>query len=144
MNLKQPISVSDVVFFDPSSGIQVGTVTLQGQIRLYDIRAQRRPVKIFKQPKDTKTLNYKETRAYTKISRVDDPQKLIIGTNKGCIQTFDFRKDLKPLKASQAFMGAVVDIVSVDDKVMSCGLDRYWKVHTTDKLEEIHQVISEV
>lgn len=130
LNLKQPISISDIVFLDPSSGAQVATVTLQGLVRIYDTRAQRRPVKIFKNPK--------EPRTYTKVSKTHDPMRIIVGTNKGCLQTFDFRKAVKPLRSSQAFMGAVVDLTCLGSHVVSCGLDRYWKIHEAE-LEEVYQ-----
>lgn len=99
----------------------MGTVTKQGQVRIYDTRAQRRPVKIYKNA----------DAVYTCISATNIENEICVGSNRGYLSVMDLRKQMKPLKSFKGFMGGLTDIYCDPEKpiVASCCLDRHFRVH---------------
>lgn len=135
LQLRVPIWVSGICFPDPLSSQLVSYVNRQGHVRLYDLRIhqQRRPVANLFFPEE----------ALTAISASTDPNKVIVGTSKGQMALFDFRKEFKGTQGMfRKFKGCVGAIRSIDcasnGYFASVGLDRFMRVYHVDKKKVEH------
>ncbi|XP_059093763.1 WD repeat-containing protein 74-like [Tigriopus californicus] len=135
LQLRVPVWVSGVCFPDPLSSQLVSYVNRHGHVRLYDLRIshQRRPVANLFFPEE----------ALTAISASTDPNQVIVGTSKGQMALFDFRKEFKGTQGMfRKFKGCVGAIRSIDCATngyfASVGLDRFLRVYHVDRKKVVH------
>lgn len=127
LQLEVPIWDSDVGFIDANT---VVTCSRYGYVRLYDIRAQRRPVQKYTSEDQMSfaTLVAKDNYIYS-------------GTTMGAMKAFDTRRMKSFVHTYKGFTGSISD-VHLDDSgkylVSSC-LDRYARVHHTDSCVLLYQ-----
>lgn len=134
LDLRIPIWVTDLSFMQDNYTIAVAS--RHNCVRLYDPRAQRRPV-----------LNIKhEESPLTSICSVPDRQgHVVIGTAHGRVTLFDLRRHKVKTRAPVVFKGingAIKDVAAVSPSppvAYSVSLDRYVRVHNLDTKETIHK-----
>ncbi|CAK9825312.1 WD repeat-containing protein 74 [Anthophora retusa] len=103
---------------------QIVTVGRYGYVRLYDPRAQRRPVT------DIEMAN----EPLTTLSIVPREKQIIVGSGKGKMNLIDLRKPAKVLNTYKDFVGSVTGISCSNNGpfVVSVSLDRHLRVHHID------------
>lgn len=127
LQLEVPIWDSDVGFIDANT---VATCSRYGYVRLYDTRAQRRPVQKYatEDQMSFATLVARDNYIYT-------------GTTMGALKAFDTRRMKNFVHTYKGFTGSISDL-HLDESgkylVSSC-LDRYVRVHHTDSCVMMYQ-----
>lgn len=130
LNLRRDVSISGIEFLDVNA---ICTVTKQGNVRIHDPRTQRRAVMTFKNDKDMP--------CYTCIRSCDQPQRLLLGTNRGAVQAIDIRQNIKPAKAVKLSMGAVTEIVGTFHSfAFVYSIDRFLWIISTETLQPCFKV----
>ncbi|XP_076231030.1 WD repeat domain 74 lethal (2) k09848 [Calliopsis andreniformis] len=122
LQLRVPVWISDIDFF-PSTE-QIVTVGKYGHIRLYDPKAQRRPV-----------VNVEEkNEAWTTLSLTPKEKQIIVGSGKGKMNLVDLRNPGRILNTYKGFEGGVTGIAcsTIEPYVVSVSLDRHLRIHHID------------
>ena len=119
LQLRVPVSVNDLCFL--TNDKHVVTVGKYGHVRLYDPKAQRRPVV---------NLEIKEE-AITTVSACTQDRQVVCGTGKGKMNLIDLRKTGKILNTYKGPVGAVTAIAvsKIEPLLLSTSFDRYLYVH---------------
>ncbi|XP_022818970.1 WD repeat-containing protein 74 [Spodoptera litura] len=120
LQLRRPVWVTDLVFLPQEGGRLVAVCSRHGYVRLYDSRAQRRPVI---------AVDF-EKMAATCITNSFDERQVLVGFGRGQLHQVDLRKG-KPDKGYKGCVGAVTDIAIVKEPrlIVSSSLDRQLRVH---------------
>ncbi|XP_034234774.1 WD repeat-containing protein 74 [Thrips palmi] len=125
LQLRVKVWVTDHVFMPSSDNVAVGSK--YGYVRLYDPKAQRRPVVNVNMPE----------MAVTCIASTGDDHTVLCGLAKGNIVAVDLRMG-RTAQNYKGFVGAVRDIAChpTEPYIVSVGLDRFLRVHhkTTKKI----------
>lgn len=134
LDLRVPIWVTDIGFVPGTAHQPVIAVgTGYHQLRLYDTRAQKRPVY---------SKEYGKA-AITALSCAEDGRYYFIGTATGDMARIDLRKG-DVVNTYKGFAGAVLSIDNYKDDsqqlVASCGLDRYLRIFDVDPPGMKHQM----
>ncbi|KAI6206684.1 WD repeat-containing protein 74 [Aphelenchoides besseyi] len=127
--LRKPIWVSAIRFTDSKL---ICTATGHHQLRLYDLKAQRRPVQ------DVEWLQ----EPITAISTTYRPEQLIVGNTRGDLALFDLRGKIRPLQKFHGFAGSIRSIHAhpTEPTFASCGIDRFLCVHNI----QTHQMVKKI
>ncbi|GFU52584.1 WD repeat-containing protein 74 [Nephila pilipes] len=117
LDLRVPVWITDLKF---KSVDNIVTCTRHHQIRLYDTRAQRRPVI---------DMDF-ERYPLMSLSLAHNDNQVVVGSSRGRMALIDLRRKL----LVHAFKGFVGSIRSVQCHptlpwVASCGLDRFLRIH---------------
>ncbi|KAG7197165.1 hypothetical protein KM043_007247 [Ampulex compressa] len=130
LQLRVPIWISDIGFLPNTD--HVVTTGRYGHIRLYDAKAQRRPV-IHMDVKDE---------ALTTLAITPREKQIIIGTGKGGMNLVDLRKPGRVLNTYKGAVGGITGIACSKSYpyVASVGLDRYLRVHHMDTKAQLKAV----
>ncbi|KAJ8705844.1 hypothetical protein PYW08_012890 [Mythimna loreyi] len=129
LQLRRPVWVSDLVFLRGEGGRLAAVCSRHGYVRLYDSRAQRRPVV---------SVDF-ENMAATCITNSFDERQVLVGFGRGQLHQVDLRKG-KPDKGYKGCVGAVADIALVREAglIVSASLDRQLRVHRHHSKELIY------
>lgn len=130
LQLRTPISVTDLCF--STNDKQIVTAGRYGHIRLYDPKAQRRPVV---------NLEMKEE-ALTTISPCVQDRQFVCGTGRGRMNMIDLRKTGKILNTYKGAVGAItaVAVSKIDPCIVSTSFDRYLYVHDINSKKLLKKV----
>ncbi|OXU22120.1 hypothetical protein TSAR_004544 [Trichomalopsis sarcophagae] len=130
LQLRVPIGVADLCFL--TNNKQVVTVGRYGHIRLYDTKAQRRPVV---------NLEMKEE-SLTTVSTCADDRQVVCGTGRGRMNLVDLRKTGKILNTYKGPVGAVTSVAvsKVDSCLVSTSFDRYLYIHDVESKKLLKKV----
>ncbi|KAK6622747.1 hypothetical protein RUM43_008590 [Polyplax serrata] len=123
LELEVPIWVTDLTFL-PDSEYKVAVSTRHGQVRLYDTKAQRRPVI---------DINI-ENQSLNTITLCHNNNQVIVGSTTGHLMMADLRGKGKILHRYKGPVGSVRQ-VAAHPKLpyfASVGLDRYMRIHHTE------------
>ncbi|CAH2101534.1 unnamed protein product [Euphydryas editha] len=125
LQLRRPVWVSDLTFLAPEL---LAVCSRHGYVRLYDTRAQRRPV-----------CNVEfESMAATCMAPGFDDHHVLVGFGRGQLQQVDLRNG-KPDKGYKGAVGAVTSVVGVGGRVVSVSLDRHLRVHKANTKELVYK-----
>lgn len=126
LQLRVPVWDTDIRFIPDSQNIV--TTTGKCQIRIYDPRAQRRPVK---------EMEWLEE-PLTAMSLCHSPMHIVAGNTRGEIGFFDLRNKMHLVCKLKGFTGSVrgIDAHPSTPYVASCSIDRFVRLHdiSTKKL----------
>ncbi|XP_060809163.1 WD repeat-containing protein 74 [Amyelois transitella] len=125
LQLRRPVWVTDLAFVPGEGGNLVAACSRHGYVRLYDSRAQRRPV-----------INVDFEMAATCITPSFDERQVLVGFGRGQLHLVDLRRG-KPDKGYKGATGAVTDVAVFPRErlVVSSSLDRHLRVHQFDTKE---------
>ncbi|XP_032526165.2 WD repeat-containing protein 74 [Danaus plexippus] len=125
LQLRKAVWVSDLTFLSPS---ELAVCSRHGYIRLYDTRAQRRPV-----------CNVEcDKMAATCISKGFDERQVFVGFGRGQLHQVDLRRGHLD-KGYKGAAGAITGVVISHGSVISCSLDRHLRVHRADTKELLYK-----
>ncbi|XP_068625995.1 WD repeat-containing protein 74-like [Battus philenor] len=132
LQLRRPIWVSDLTFLPDQGGHLLAVCSRFGYTRLYDTRAQRRPVC---------TVEFPNGMAATCIESSFDSRQVLVGFGRGQLHQVDLRKG-KPDKGYKGCVGCVTDIAVHRPLrlVVSTSLDRHLRVHSYDTKELLYKI----
>ncbi|GBN10750.1 WD repeat-containing protein 74 [Araneus ventricosus] len=121
LDLRVPVWITDLKF---KSLDKVVTCTRHHQVRLYDTRAQRRPVI------DMEFERY----PLMSLSLAHNDNQVVVGSSRGRMALLDLRKKLL-VHVFKGFAGSVRSIQCHPTLplVASCGLDRFLRIHDLNK-----------
>lgn len=109
----------------------LATCTAFNEVRVYDIRTGKKPVRNTQLNKDSENCYY----PLYAITSSRDSRYIFTGDSIGHIYKLDLG-DLRILgKARDVNVGAVRDLQCTDTLLVSCGLDRYVKVYSQETME---------
>ncbi|XP_060066310.1 WD repeat-containing protein 74-like [Ylistrum balloti] len=130
LNLRVPVWVIQTRFLPQSE--KLVTTTGHHQIRVYDPKAQRRPVLDF--PYDEYPITALSTWG-------NQDNKVIVGNTHGQMALIDLRKGAM-VQQYKGFAGGIRCIQCHESQplVASCGLDRFLRVHDLETRELLHKV----
>ncbi|KAJ8704167.1 hypothetical protein PYW07_013461 [Mythimna separata] len=134
LQLRRPVWVSDLVFLRGEGGRLAAVCSRHGYVRLYDTRAQRRPVV---------SVDF-ENMAATCITNSFDERQVLVGFGRGQLHQVDLRGG-KPDKGYKGAAGAIADIAVVSGTrlIVSVSLDRQLRVHSHASKELLyHQYLT--
>lgn len=133
LQLRVPVSVSDLCFLNNNE--QVVTVGKFGHIRMYDPKAQKRPVVNVE-------MKNEHDKALTTICPSTIDKQVVCGTGKGRMNLVDLRKSKGILNTYKGAVGAVtaVKVSESDPCVVSTSLDRYLYVHDLNSKKLLKKV----
>jgi len=132
VKLRQPIWVRDVHFLGENS-TQIVAATSYHQVRMYDTKAQRRPI-----------FNIElGTDPFTCMAPVDDTA-VITATSTGIVSLFDLRKRQCVGSYKGKIAGSIRSVHVHPSKPIfaCCGLDRFVRVFDIKKRTLLHKVRS--
>ncbi|KAL4714758.1 hypothetical protein ACJJTC_002617 [Scirpophaga incertulas] len=129
LQLRQPIWVSDLTFLPGSNGQLLAVCSRYGYVRLYDTRAQRRPI-----------ANVEFKMAATCIAPSFDDRQVLVGFGRGQLHQVDLRNSRSD-KGFKGCAGAVSDVAIArnDRLVVSVSLDRQLRIHSYDTKEMLYR-----
>ncbi|KAL0808325.1 hypothetical protein ABMA28_012814 [Loxostege sticticalis] len=132
LQLRRPIWVTDLTFLPNEGGHLLAACSRHGYVRLYDTRAQRRPV-----------CNVEFTMAATCIAPSFDERQVLVGFGRGQLHQVDLRNG-RPDKGYKGSAGAITDVVAVpvgqDGRlVVSTSLDRQIRIHQYESKELVYK-----
>ncbi|CAI8048464.1 WD repeat-containing protein 74 [Geodia barretti] len=134
LGLRVPVWVNRVVFSPDHSGPQsiLVTGTGYGEVRMYDTRAQKRPL--------LRTEYGGEP--ITALTMSPDGRYCVAGNSVGELVRFDLRAGGGVAGRYKGFGGGVTAVdVSGDGSILAaCGLDRYLRTYSLDRPKLLHQV----
>ncbi|CAL1268694.1 unnamed protein product [Larinioides sclopetarius] len=121
LDLRVPVWITDLKF---KSIDKVVTCTRHHQVRLYDTRAQRRPVI------DMEFERY----PLMSLSLAHNDNQVVVGSSRGRMALLDLRKKLL-VHVFKGFAGSIRNIQCHPTLplVASCGLDRFLRIHDLNK-----------
>ncbi|CAH2062522.1 unnamed protein product, partial [Iphiclides podalirius] len=130
LQLRPPVWVSGLVFLPGSGGRELAVCSRHGYVRLYDTRAQRRPVCNVTFPK----------MAATCIETSFDERQVLVGFGRGQLQQVDLRRG-RPDKGFKGCVGAVTSVAVHRPLrlLVTTSLDRHLRVHGFDTKEMLHK-----
>lgn len=129
LNMRVPVWITDMEFLKDSK--QIVTCTGYHKVRLYDpTTSQRRPVLDF---------DWGE-HPFTSLSLRPNEMQIIVGDTQGGMALMDIRKGAM-VHCFKGFSGAIRDLKCHETLpyVVSCGLDRFLRVHDIDTKELLHK-----
>ncbi|KAI7824509.1 WD40-repeat-containing domain protein [Kickxella alabastrina] len=124
LGLRPPVWITDMQFLDANTSVpQLAVSTGHGQIRIYDAKAQQRPVQ------DWQITKHPILHILASHLRPE----LFFADNMGNMQQLDLRTG-KVIGGYKGIAGAVCDMALSEDgrKVAEVGLDRFLRVYETD------------
>uniref|UniRef100_A0A914KVD8 Uncharacterized protein n=1 Tax=Meloidogyne incognita TaxID=6306 RepID=A0A914KVD8_MELIC len=137
LELRVPIWIKNCRFMDESSNC-LATSTGNAQIRLYDVRVQRRPVL-------QETWSEEPINALSTCCR---EHHLLAGNSRGELGLFDFRSSTTSRLKSKykGFSGSIKSIDASDNhpKFISCGVDRFVILHNLDTKQIFKKIYAKV
>ncbi|CAG9132969.1 unnamed protein product [Plutella xylostella] len=124
LQLRQPVWVTDLCFLPGEGGRLVVGCSRYGYVRLYDTRAQRRPVV---------NVEFKAMAATCVTPSFDDKQ-VLVGFGRGQLHQVDLRGKGRPDKGYKGSAGAITCVAAAPAprRILSVGLDRHLRVHDYD------------
>ncbi|KAI6175466.1 WD repeat-containing protein 74 [Aphelenchoides bicaudatus] len=130
ISLRVPIWVKDARFVNDSK--QICTTTGHHKIRLYDPKAQRRPVMEVKWG----------TEPIIAMSTCHRPQHIMAGNTHGEMSLFDLRNKIRPIQKYKGFAGSIRSIHAhpTEPFVAACGVDRFVMVHNVDTRKTVNKI----
>ncbi|XP_075989500.1 WD repeat domain 74 lethal (2) k09848 [Anticarsia gemmatalis] len=130
LQLRRPVWVSDLCFINNEGGNVLAVCSRHGYVRLYDTRAQRRPVQC---------VDF-ENMAATCISNSFDDRQVLVGFGRGQLHQVDLRKG-KPDKGYKGATGAITDVTIARQErlVVSASLDRNVRVHAFESKDMVYK-----
>jgi len=129
LQLEVPVWDSDLSFVNNSENF-LATCSRYGYIRFYDYRQQRRPVN-----------SYVDNRDQAFNSMAERNGIVYVSTTTGSLYAFDLKNMKVPLHTYKGATGSITSI-AVDETgkfVFSASLDRYVRVHNTDRANLVYQ-----
>ncbi|XP_013135879.1 PREDICTED: WD repeat-containing protein 74 [Papilio polytes] len=132
LQLRVPIWVSDLTFMPGQGGNILAVCSRYGYVRLYDIRAQRRPVC---------NVDFQNGMAATCLEPSFDERQVLVGFGRGQLHQVDLRRG-KPDKGYKGCVGGVTDIAIHREHrlVVTTSLDRHLRVHSYDSKELLYKL----
>ncbi|KAM3958650.1 LOW QUALITY PROTEIN: WD repeat domain 74 lethal (2) k09848 [Aphomia sociella] len=129
LQLRRPIWVSDLTFL-PGEGELAAVCSRHGYVRLYDTRAQRRPVC---------NVDFNAMAAVC-IAPSFDERNVLVGFGRGQLHQVDLRKG-RPDKGFKGAAGAITDVLAVPGErlIISTSLDRHLRIHQYDNKELVYK-----
>lgn len=129
LDLRVPVWVT-VAKFIPSTD-KIITSTGHHQVRMYDIKAQRRPVL---------DMSFDEYPITAAAIHPSSDNQVVVGNTIGKLAILDLRKG-RPIQVFKGFSGAIraVEHHPTLPVIVSCGLDRYLHIHSVE--DKSHQKI---
>ncbi|XP_071041287.1 WD repeat-containing protein 74 isoform X2 [Parasteatoda tepidariorum] len=117
LDLRVPVWITDMKFQELN---KIVTCTRHHQVRLYDTRAQRRPVI------DMEFEKY----PLMSLSLAHNENQIVVGSSRGRMALIDLRKKLL-VHVFKGFAGSIrcVQCHPTQPLVASCGLDRFLRIH---------------
>ncbi|XP_072941228.1 WD repeat-containing protein 74 [Epargyreus clarus] len=125
LQLRRPVWVSDLCFLGENL---LAVCSRHGYVRLYDTRAQRRPVCNV----DTASM------AATCISPSDDERQVYVGFGRGQLHQVDLREG-RLSKGYKGAVGAVSDVTAAGEWLLSASLDRHVRLHRRESKELVYK-----
>lgn len=122
LNLRVPVWVTCARFLPKSE--KIFTATGHHQVRMYDMKAQRRPVL---------DLSFDEYPITALSLCPKNENEVVVGNTVGKLAVLDVRKG-RPVQVFKGLAGAIraVEHHPTLPVIVSCGLDRYLHIHSTD------------
>lgn len=122
LNLRVPVWVTCARFLPKSE--KIFTATGHHQVRMYDMKAQRRPVL---------DLSFDEYPITALSLCPKNENEVVVGNTVGKLAVLDVRKG-RPVQVFKGLAGAIraVEHHSTLPVIVSCGLDRYLHIHSRD------------
>ncbi|KAF7637889.1 hypothetical protein Mgra_00002594 [Meloidogyne graminicola] len=137
LELRVPVWVTNCRFLDESENC-LATSTGNAQIRLYDVRAQRRPV--LQQSWLEEPINA--------LSTCCRERHLLAGNSRGELGLFDFRSSStnRLVAKYKGFSGAIksIDASNNQPNFLSCGVDRFAILHNLDTKQILKKIYAKV
>ncbi|KAG6462825.1 hypothetical protein O3G_MSEX013488 [Manduca sexta] len=129
LQLRRPIWVTDLTFLPGEGGRLAAVCSRHGYVRLYDSRAQRRPVH-----------NVEFQLAATCIAPSFDERQVLVGFGRGQIHQVDLRVG-RPDKGYKGCVGSVTCLAAVKQQrlIVSASLDRHIRVHRYETKELLYK-----
>lgn len=130
LELRVPIWISDLHFLPGTQ--QIATAGRYGHVRLYDPRAQRRPM-----------INITiQDEALTCLNVTSKEKHIIVGSGKGRMNLVDLRKSGTVLNTYKGFAGGVTGVACSmsNPYIASVSLDRYLRIHHIDTKELLKKI----
>ncbi|VDK50989.1 unnamed protein product [Anisakis simplex] len=130
LQLRVPIWDTDIRFMNESQNIV--TTTGKHQIRVYDPRSQRRPVK---------EMEWLEE-PITAMTLCNSQMHIVAGNSKGEMALFDLRNKLRVVCKLKGCSGSVrgIDAHPASPLVASCSIDRFVRLHDFNSKKLIKKV----
>ncbi|KAM3717584.1 WD repeat-containing protein [Dirofilaria immitis] len=130
LQLRVPIWVNDIRFIPKSQNVV--TVTGKHQIRLYDPRTQRRPIK---------ELEWAEE-PLTAMSLCRNEMQIVAGNTRGDIGLFDLRNKMHMICKYRGCAGSIsgIDAHQSAEYIASCSLDRFVRLHELNSKRLVKKV----
>uniref|UniRef100_A0A915CS07 tRNA:m(4)X modification enzyme TRM13 n=1 Tax=Ditylenchus dipsaci TaxID=166011 RepID=A0A915CS07_9BILA len=134
LELRVPIWVTNTRFLN--DGRHIVTTTGKHQIRLYDPRAQRKPVKEFEWLDEP-------IQALSTCCREDF---VLVGNNRGELGLFDLRTKISLASKYKGFAGAIrsIDAHPTEPIFASCGIDRFVVLHDLNTRRVLKKIYCKV
>ncbi|VDD87135.1 unnamed protein product [Enterobius vermicularis] len=134
LQLRVPICDNDIRFLSDARSIVTATGTCQ--FRLYDPRAQRRPVKEMKWLEEPVTA----------LSLCSSPNLFLAGNTRGDMGLFDIRNKMSMVCKYKGFAGSIRGIAahSQSPYVASCSIDRFVRLHDLNTKQLLKKVYCKV
>lgn len=122
LNLRVPVWVTCARFLPKSE--KIFTATGHHQVRMYDMKAQRRPVL---------DMSFDEYPITALSLCPKNENEVVVGNTVGKLAVLDVRKG-RPVQVFKGLAGAIraVEHHSTLPVIVSCGLDRYLHIHSRD------------
>lgn len=130
LGLEVPIAITDARYVDDVGNIIEATKV--HELRLYDPRAQRRPVK---------KIPFMDV-PITAVSRCYRDKHVLAANSIGEMGLFDLRSKIHPVCKYKGQAGAIrsIDAHPTAPYVATCGIDRFVRVHDIDTKKLSHKV----
>ncbi|QQP35655.1 WD repeat-containing protein 74 [Caligus rogercresseyi] len=123
LQLRVPVWVSDLLFLEEERILSY--VSRHSHIRLYDVRAQRRPLVSF---------GYPNKEPLTCMARTHDSKGVLVGSSQGGLAHFDLRMGLKGMvKKYKGSVGSIRSIAYENGHFAAVGLDRFIRIYSLEK-----------
>lgn len=132
LELEQPVWENDVVFVDRNT---VASCSRHGYVRVYDLRGQqRRPVQAYAPPEGND-----DQLSFSCLT--NHGEYLYAGTTTVGTRAFDIRRMKNHIHVYKGFTGTVtsIDVDSTGSYIFTSCLDRYVRVHNTQKTAMVYQ-----
>ncbi|CAB4055800.1 NSA1 [Lepeophtheirus salmonis] len=115
LQLRVPIWISDMAFLGETDSI-LSTVSRYGHVRLYDTRAQRKPVVSF---------GYSNDEPLTAMAGTGHDKRILVGTAHGGLALYDLQMGVKGMvRKYKGSVGSIRSIAYENGHFASVGLDR--------------------
>ncbi|KAL3984808.1 WD domain G-beta repeat family protein [Acanthocheilonema viteae] len=130
LQLRVPIWVNDIRFIPKSQNIV--TITGKHQIRLYDPRTQRRPIKEMKWAEEPLTA----------MSLCRNEMQIVAGNTRGDIGLFDLRNKMHMVCKYKGCTGCIsgIDAHQSAEYIASCSLDRFVRLHELNSKKLVKKI----